>query len=86
MWKRLGWLPAGAGNRRPALQQHLSSGESQPGGRDDGGDENDGGDKDGGGDYVVTRWTSSLRVLSSWLPSEEATPHNGPTLSDLRTG
>ena len=35
---------------------------------------------------MMTRWTSSLRVLSSWLPSEEATPHNGPTLSDLRTG
>ena len=51
MWKRLGSVPAGAGNRRPALQQHLSPGESQPGGKDDGGDENDGGDKDGGGDY-----------------------------------
>ena len=69
MWKRLGSVPAGAGNRRPALQQHLSPGEWRPSGRDDGengGDDNDenyGGDNDDDNDAQVDQQLESAQQL-----------------------
>ena len=52
MWKRLGSVPAGAGNRWPALQQHLSPGEWQHDDGDDGGDDDDDDEGDDGNDDI----------------------------------
>ena len=70
MWKRLGSLPAGAGNRRPALQQHLSPGESQPGGRDD---DDDGGDYDD--DQVDQQLESAQQLVAQRRSNSPQRPY-----------